>query len=153
MEVKSTLKVVNAASLKSHPGVCKGQTMKQLVGFAELPTDRIRVSLATYEAGSHEELHWHPIEAFYFVISGQATVRDIEGKEYEVGPGSFVYAQAGFAGAHEWEVKESLHIMAVRATTEPNRKFQFTIDKKTKRSYIDLEELARRGGLNFKSHY
>jgi len=153
VEVKSTLKVVNAASLKSHPGVCKGQTMKQLVGFAELPTDRIRVSLATYEAGSHEELHWHPIEAFYFVISGQATVRDIEGKEYEVGPGSFVYAQAGFAGAHEWEVKESLHIMAVRATTEPNRKFQFTIDKKTKRSYIDLEELARRGGLNFKSHY
>src|SRR5688500_12124586 len=153
MEVKSTLKVINAASLKSHPGVCKGQTMKQLVGFPELPTDRIRVSLATYEAGSHEELHWHPIEAFYFVISGQATVRDIEGTEYEVGPGSFVYAQPGIAGAHEWEVKESLHIMAVRATTEPNRKLQFTVDRKTKRSYIELEELARRGGVSFKSHY
>src|SRR3989304_10313925 len=113
MEVKSTLKVINAANLMSPPGVCKGQTMKQLVGFPELPTDRIRVSLATYEAGAHEELHWHPIEAFYFVISGQATVRDIEGKEYEVGPGSFVYAQPGIAGAHEWEVKQSLHIMAV----------------------------------------
>ena len=153
MEVKSTLKVINAANLMSHPGVCKGQTMKQLVGFPELPTDRIRVSLATYEAGAHEELHWHPIEAFYFVISGQATVRDIEGKEYEVGPGSFVYAQPGIAGAHEWEVKQSLHIMAVRATTEPNRKLQFTVDRKTKRSYIDLEALVRRGAMSFKSHY
>ena len=153
MAVKSTLKVINAAGLKSHPGVCKGQTMQQLVGFAELPTDRIRASLATYEAGALEELHWHPIESFYFVISGHATVRDIEGKEYEVGPGSFIYTQPGIAGAHEWEVKEGLQIMAVRATTEPNRKFQFTVDKKTKRSYIDLDELARRGGVSFKSHY
>jgi len=46
-----------------------------------------------------------------------------------------------------------LRIIAVRATTEPNRKFQFTVDKKTKRSYIDLDELARRGGVSFKSHY
>jgi hypothetical protein len=87
------------------------------------------------------------------VISGHAIVRDIEGKEYEVGPGSFIYGPAGIAGAHEWEVKEALQIMAVRATTEPNRKFQFTVDKKTKRSYIELDELARRGGVNFKSHY
>ena len=72
------------------------------------------------------------------MISGHATVRDIEGREYEVGPGSFIYAQPGIAGAHEWEVKEALQIIAVRATTEPNRKFQFTVDKKTKRSYIDL---------------
>ena len=56
--------------------------------------------------GALEELHWHPIESFYFVISGHATVRDIEGKEYEVGPGSFIYASPGIAGAHEWEVKE-----------------------------------------------
>ena len=153
MEVKSTLKVIDAEGLKSHPGVCKGQTTKQLVGFADLPTDRIRASLATYEAGSFEELHWHPIEAFYFVVAGHATVRDIEGGEHEVGPGSFIYAQPGISGAHEWEVKESLTLIAVRATTEPNRKFQFTVDKKTKRSYIDLDELARRGGVSFKSHY
>jgi hypothetical protein len=30
---------------------------------------------------------------------------------------------------------------------------QFTVDKKTRRSYIDLEELAKREGLSFKSHY
>lgn len=153
MEVKSTLKVIDQAGLKSHPGVCKGQTGKQLVGFPELPTDRIRVSLATYEAGSLEELHWHPIESFYYVISGHATVRDIEGREYEVGAGTFIYTSAGIAGAHEWEAKEGLQIIAVRATTEPDRKFQFTVDKKTKRSYIELDELARRGGISFKSHY
>jgi hypothetical protein len=27
------------------------------------------------------------------------------------------------------------------------------VDKETKRSYIDLDELARRGGVSFKSHY
>ncbi len=32
-------------------------------------------------------------------------------------------------------------------------KMQFTVDKETKRSYIDLEELAKRGGLSFESHY
>jgi hypothetical protein len=30
---------------------------------------------------------------------------------------------------------------------------QFTVDKETKRSYIDLDELVNRGGLRFKSHY
>ena len=153
MEVKSTLKVVNSADLKSARGVCDGQTTKQLVGMPDLPTDRIRATLATYTAGALEPLHWHPIEAFYFVVSGHATVRDIEGKEYEVGPGSFIYAQPGIAGSHEWEVKESLQLIAVRATTESDRKFQFTVDKQTKRSYIELDELARRGGVSFKSHY
>lgn len=50
-------------------------------------------------------------------------------------------------------MKESLQVLAVRATTESDRKFQLTIDKETKRSYIDLVELAKRGGLSFKSHY
>ena len=51
------------------------------------------------------------------------------------------------------EVKEALQILAVRATTESDKKMQFTIDKKTKRSHIDLDELAKRGGISFKSHY
>ena len=153
MEVKSTLKVIDQAGLKSRPGVCKGQTQKQLVGFPELPTERIRVSVATYEAGSLEKLHWHPIESFYYIISGHATVRDIEGREYEVGAGTFIYTPAGIAGAHEWEAKEGLELIAVRGTNEPDKKFQFTVDKKTKRSYIELDELARRGGISFKSHY
>ena len=36
---------------------------------------------------------------------------------------------------------------------ETNRKMQFTVDKKTRRSYIDLEELGKREGISFKSHY
>jgi len=153
MEVKSTLQVVNEASLKWQTGVTDGQTIKALVGHADRPTDRIRTALATYEPGTIEALHWHPIEAFYFVISGHATVRNIEGEEFEVGPGSYIYAPPGIAGAHEWEVKESLQLLSVRASTESVRKMQFTVDKKTKRSYIDLDELARRGGISFKSHY
>jgi len=153
MEVKSTLQVVNEASLKWQTGVTDGQTIKALVGHADRPTDRIRTALATYEPGTIEALHWHPIEAFYFVISGHATVRNFEGEEFEVGPGSYIYAPPGIAGAHEWEVKESLQLLSVRASTESVRKMQFTVDKKTKRSYIDLDELARRGGISFKSHY
>ena len=153
MEVKSTLRVINQADIEAHVGVIPGQSMKRLVGCPEVPTDRVRVGLATYAAGSIEELHWHPIEAFYFVISGHAVVRNFEGEEFEVGPGCAIYAPAGIAGAHEWEVKEALQILAVRATTESDRKMQFTVDKQSKRSYIDLEELAKRGGVSFKSHY
>jgi quercetin dioxygenase-like cupin family protein len=153
MEVKSTLRVINQADIEGHVGVIPGQSMKRLVGCPEVPTDRVRVGLATYAPGSIEELHWHPIESFYFVISGHATVRNFEGEEFEVGPGCAIYAPPGIAGAHEWEVREALQILAVRATTESDKKMQFTIDKKTKRSYIDLDELAKRGGISFKSHY
>jgi quercetin dioxygenase-like cupin family protein len=153
MELKSTLKVIDQAGITSQPGVTHGQTMKRLVGCPEVPTDRVRVGFASYEAGTIEELHWHPIEAFYYVLGGHAIVRDIEGKEYDVGPGTAIYAPPGIAGAHEWEVKEGLQLLAVRATTESDRKMQFTVDKNTKRSYIDLDELIRRGGASFKSHY
>jgi quercetin dioxygenase-like cupin family protein len=153
MEIKSTLKVIDQAGVKSQAGVTEGQTMKRLVGCPEVPTDRVRVGFASYEAGTVEQLHWHPIEAFYYVLSGHATVRNIEGEEYEVGPGTAIYAPPGIAGAHEWEVKEGLTLLAVRATTESERKMQFTVDKKTKRSYIDLDELIKRGGVSFKSHY
>ncbi len=153
MEVKSTLRVIDQAGVQGGTGVIREQTMKRLVGCEEVPTDRLRIGLATYTPGAIEELHWHPIEAFYYIISGHAIVRDIEGHEFHVGPGTALYAPAGIAGAHEWEVKEGLQLLAVRATTESVKKLQFTVDKKTKRSYIDLEELAKRGGLSFTSHY
>ena len=153
MEVKSTLRVIDQATVQAQGGVTDGQTLKRLVGHKEEPTDRVRVALATYKAGTLEQLHWHPIEAFYYIISGHATVRDFEGKEYDVGPGTAIYAPAGIAGAHEWEVKESLQLLSIRASTDSARKMQFTVDKDTKRSYIDLEELAKRGGVSFESHY
>lgn len=153
MEVKSTLVVFNEAEVKAQTGVTGGQTLKPLLGTGNRPTERIRAALANYQPNTIEQLHWHPIEAFYFVISGQAIVRDINGKEYAAGPGTVIYAPPGIAGSHEWEVKESLQLLSIRASTESVRKLQFTVDKTTKRSYIDLDELAKRGGIDFKSHY
>ena len=154
MVVKSTLTVINEADFKGRRGVTEGQTYKRLIGCPEvLETDRVRLGRASYKPGTYEQLHWHPIEACYYVISGHATVRNFEGKEHEVGPGSIIYAPPGIAGAHEWEVKEGLELLDIRATTESNRKIQFTVDKKTKRSYIDLDDLAYRDAISFKSHY
>jgi quercetin dioxygenase-like cupin family protein len=154
MKVKATLKVINQKSYKGRRGVTDGQTYQRLVGWPEVfMTDRVRLGRATYKPGTYEQLHWHPIEACYYVISGHATVRDVNGKEYPVSAGSIIYAPAGIAGAHEWEVEESLELLDIRATNETNRKIQYTVDKKTKRSYIDLEDLKYREAISFKSHY
>ena len=154
MEVKATLKVINQADCPGRRGVTDGQTYQRMVGWPEIQaTDRVRLGRATYLPGTYEQLHWHPIEACYYVISGHATVRDFEGREYEVGPGSIIYAPPGIAGAHEWEVKEALELIDIRACNETNRKMQFTVDKATKRSYIDIDELEKREAISFKSHY
>jgi quercetin dioxygenase-like cupin family protein len=154
MEVKSTLKVLNQADYPGRRGVTDGQTYQRLVGWPEVQaTERVRLGRATYLPGTYEQLHWHPIEACYYVISGHATVRNFEGAEFEVGPGSMIYAPPGIAGAHEWQVKEALELLDIRATTDTSRKIQFTVDKATKRSYIDLEDLAYRDAINLKSFY
>ena len=115
MKVKSTLRVINQKRYKGRRGVTDGQTYQRLVGWPEcFTTDRVRIGRATYKPGTYEQLHWHPIEACYYVIAGHATVRDYEGKEYEVEAGSAIYAPPGIAGAHEWEVKEGLTLLAVR---------------------------------------
>jgi quercetin dioxygenase-like cupin family protein len=154
MEVKSTLRVINQEEFPGRRGVTDGQTYQRLIGWPEVQkTDRVRIGRATYKPGTYEQLHWHPIEACYYIIAGHATVRNIEGEEFEVGPGSMIYAPPGIAGAHEWEVKEHLELLDIRATNETDKKIQFTVDKKTKRSYIDLEDLAYREAISFKSHY
>ena len=154
MEVKSTLRVLDQAACPGRRGVTDGQTYQRLIGWPGIQdTDRVRIGRATYKPGTYEQLHWHPIEACYYVISGHATVRDIEGREFEVGPGSMIYAPAGIAGAHEWEVKEALELLDIRATNETDKKIQYTVDKNTMRSYIDLEDLGYREAISFKSHY
>jgi quercetin dioxygenase-like cupin family protein len=150
---RSALSVRNQSDIEGRTGVVPGQTYKTLVGLPDRPTDRVRLGRASYQPNTLEPLHWHPIEALYYVLSGSATVRDIEGNSYEVRAGSIVYAPAGIAGAHEWQVHDSLELLDIRATNETNRKFQFTVDKETLRSYIDLPELERREGLCFESHY
>lgn len=152
-EVKSTLRVITAGNLDAQPRVTEGQTLKWLAGTDKIPTDRIRIGLATYAPGRVEQLHWHPIEALYFVISGHAVVRNFEGNEFEAGPGTTIYAPAGIAGAHGWVVKEGLQLLSVMATTEFGKKMQFKVDEKTQRSYIDIAELEKRDAISFTSHY
>ena len=154
MEVKSTLKVFNQADYPGKRGVTDGQTYQRLVGWPEMQeTDRVRIGRATYKPGTYEQLHWHPIEAFYFITAGHAIVRDIEGTETEAGPGYFVYAPAGIGGAHEWEAVDKLELLSVRAIVESSRKLQFTVDKETLRSYVDVSDLVRRDAIEFPSHY
>ena len=150
MEVKSTLRVFNEADLPKGGGVVTGQSQKQLAGSAENPTESITVRLASFETGTHEPLHWHLVEAFYYVISGQAMMKDIEGKTYEIGPGSVIYGPPGIEGSHSWEVTEPLTLIAVRATTDPERTVQFTVDPSTLESKMSFEHLAFRGAVHFK---
>ena len=154
MEIKPTLRVINQADFPGRRGVTDGQTYQRLVGWPGVQdTDRVRVGRATYKPVTYEQLHWHPIEACYYVIAGHATVRNVAGEEFDVGPGSMIYAPPGIAGAHEWEVKESLELLDIRATNETDKKIQYTVDKKTMRSYIDLQDLEYREAISFKSHY
>ncbi|HIF06808.1 MAG TPA: hypothetical protein EYQ64_07590, partial [Gemmatimonadetes bacterium] len=60
VEIKSTLMVVNEEEVEPREGVTAGQTVKAIVGSGERPADRIRVALASFEAGTLERLHWHP---------------------------------------------------------------------------------------------
>ena len=153
MVVHARLQVLNQREVPGGPGPAEGQTYQRLIGAEDRPTDRVRLGRATYRSGALEQLHWHPIEALYYVISGSAIVRDVEGHEFEVGPGSLVYAPAGLEGAHEWDVRDSLELLDIRATNETSSKLQFTVDRTTLQSSISVEELARRDGLSFRSHY
>ncbi len=154
MDFESTLQVFNQAQIKDQPGVVEGQTLRPLIGIPERPSERIRVAVANFKAGTHEHLHWHAIEVFYYVMAGGAIVRDYHGKEYEVGPGAAIYAPAGIAGSHEWQIGEhGLQLLSIRATRDGHRRMQFTVDRDTRRSYIELDELAAMDGVNFKSHY
>jgi mannose-6-phosphate isomerase-like protein (cupin superfamily) len=77
-------------------------------------------------------------------------MRDIEGKSYDLGPGSAIYAPPGMEGSHEWEIKEPLQLIAFRATTDPEKNIQFSVDKTTKESKIEFDYLARRGAAKFR---
>lgn len=154
MKIESTLRVIDQAQVTSIPGVVEGQTLRPIVGCPEFPSERVRVAVATFKGGTHEHLHWHAIEVFYYVIAGGAIVRDYHGNEYPVGPGCAIYAPAGIAGSHEWQVGEQgLQLLSIRATLDGHRRMQFTVDRDTKRSYIELEELGKMDGVSFGSHY
>jgi quercetin dioxygenase-like cupin family protein len=152
-KLNPVLQVRNQSETEGRVGVVPGQTYQTLIGDGGRGTDRVRLGRATYQPSTLEPLHWHPIEALYYVIAGSATVRNVAGEEFPVTGGSYIYAPAGIEGAHEWEVDDHLELLDIRATNVASRKFQYTVDKSTMRSYIDLSEVARREGLSFPSHY
>ena len=154
MDMESTLRVINQSQVQEAPGIVAGQTLRPLVGCPEYPSERVRAAVATFKPGTHEHLHWHAIEVFYYVLSGGATVRDYHGKEYEVNAGSAIYAPAGLAGSHEWQIgPQGLQLLSIRATPDGHRRMQFTVDRETGRSYIEQDELVKMAGVRFESHY
>ncbi len=151
LDLKPLLKVFNQAEIETRKGVVLGQTAKPLIGGIEgCPSERLRVRLVTFEPGTHEPLHWHLIEALYYVISGRAIMKDIEGKTYELGPGSVVYAPPGIAGSHSWTIQEKLQLVSIRGSNEIETSYQFTVDEDSKRSFIDLSALNKWGAAKFR---
>jgi mannose-6-phosphate isomerase-like protein (cupin superfamily) len=151
--VKSELQVFNQSTVDESPGVIPGLKIRKLAGCPEHPSERISVGLATFGPGTHEHLHWHLIETFHYVLTGSAIVRDIEGNEYKVGPGDVVYGPPGLRGSHEWEIKESLQILTIKATNDPERAIQFNFDKSTMDSSATLEYLVGRGVADMKDSF
>ncbi len=152
-ELKSSLRVFNEADLEGKPRPHEEGTVKMLLGNNEHPSERLYVHLNTFKRGIRVPLHWHLVEAVYYVISGHAVMEDIEGRIHEIGPGSVIYYPAGIAGAHSWNFKEEVQLISIRATTDHEKLIQFSVDKSTKESTIKLDDLLRRGGAQFKSLY
>jgi mannose-6-phosphate isomerase-like protein (cupin superfamily) len=150
MELKSTLKVFNAEDVPAGPGIVPGLSLRRLVGDSNHPTERIMVSLGTFKPGTIEHLHWHLIEGLYFVISGRAVMADIEGKTYDIGPGSVIYAPPGIAASHAWEIKEPLQLISIRATTDLEKTIQFNVNQSTMESSIEFDYLVNRHATHFK---
>ncbi len=149
MGLKSTLKVFNEGDVPAVPGLVSGQEIKRLAGSADHPSERLTVVLASFKAGVHEKLHWHLVEVFYYVVSGRAVMTDIEGKTRDIGPGSVVYASPGIAGAHSWDIKEPLQLIAVRATADPEKNIQFDVDLAAGQSSVSIDYLVERQAADF----
>ena len=153
MKLKSALKVFSPSEVPQSPGVIQGLTIKKLAGSTLHPSEKINVGLATFGPGTHEHLHWHLIETFHYVVAGRAIVRDIEGNSYNVGPGDVIYGPPGMRGAHEWEVKEALQILTIKATNVPERAIQFNINRETMQSSAELQYLVERGAADMKESF
>ena len=86
-------------------------------------------------------------------MAGSAIVRDIEGNEYNVGPGDVIYGPPGMRGSHEWEVKEMLQILTIKGTNDPERAIQFNIDRTTMDCSATLDYLVARGAADMKQSF
>ena len=64
-----------------------------------------------------------------------------------------VYGPPGLKGSHEWEVKESLQILTIKATNDAARAIQFNFDKTTMDCSATLEYLVTRGAADMKESF
>ena len=150
MEMQSTIRVLHEDDVKTVPGIGARQLIRVLTGNNDRPSERMFVFVKTFEAGTHEKLHWHLIEVFYYVISGRAVLKDINGKKYDLAAGTSIYAPPGMSGSHEWEVLEELQLIGIRATCDGPSMMQFDVDMETKESSISHEYLKRWGNESLK---
>ncbi len=91
-------------------------TRRQLICDDETPTIKLVTGIVELiEPGCIIPLHYHHIEEFQYVLSGNGLARDGQGNEYPVSVGTSVYCRPGVQGAHEFENngREPLEILFV----------------------------------------
>jgi mannose-6-phosphate isomerase-like protein (cupin superfamily) len=71
----------------------------------QTPTVALQVGVIELsKAGDKCPLHYHSsVEELQYILSGYGVVRDPDGKQYEVGPGTAIYCAPGPGFAHEFE--------------------------------------------------
>ena len=149
-EIESTLKVIYVADVEARQGgpPSRRQMVKSILG-RETPTERLQVGVADFKQGGYAGLHWHTDERCYYCVSGRAILTDINGKAYNIGPGTAVYPPPGIAGSHSWDVKEDLQLIVIFSDWHSFSIPQFYVDK-DKNSTVDLERLIRAGQTSIK---
>lgn len=147
-QLKATLKFQQVQDIKVQPGQAgKGHTVKRLIGNRVTPTEQVEYLWNKYEPGVREPLHWHVTEMAYYIVSGNAVLRDIKGKTHQLDPETLVYAPAGIAGAHSFEAKTKLEMLELNVYADidgPNLPW-ILVDEKTKMSTIELDNLLKFG--------
>lgn len=79
-------------------------TNRRMICDSETPTNNLVTgTIEIVEPGGRIPLHYHSVEEFQFVTSGEGVARDGRGREYPVSAGTAVYCRPGSEGAHEFE--------------------------------------------------
>ena len=79
--LKSRVRSINEANVEGKLG--EYGTSKQLVGGTDIPTERLSIGVTSFKAGDRAPFHFHLHERVYYMISGRAILRDIEGLSYQ----------------------------------------------------------------------
>ena len=79
-------------------------TRRTIICDSETPTTHLVAGVVELlEPGCIINMHYHSVEELQYIVSGSGVVRDGEGNEYPVSPGTSVYCAPGAQGAHEFQ--------------------------------------------------